>query len=65
MAMTKEEVIAALNEGRVTCNFKGRLARMITPQKAREFFLDNIDRSFDPGYDVDLSVEREYAGRHS
>ena len=60
MAMTKEDVIEALNEGRVTCNFKGG-SEAINPQKAREFFLKNLDRSFNPTYDVDLSFEQKYA----
>lgn len=62
MAITKETVIKALNEGRVTCNFKGG-ALAINPEKAREFLLNNLDRSFDPMYAVDLSFEKKYAAK--
>ena len=60
MAITKEYVLKALNEGRVTCNFKGG-ASSIDPQKAREFLLKNLDRTFDSRYEVDLSFEQKYA----
>lgn len=62
MAITKEYVLTALNEGRVTCNFKGG-ASSIDPEKAREFLLNNLDRSFNPAYAVDLSFEQKYADK--
>ena len=59
MALTKEEIIEALNEGRITCNVSGTAP--ISPQKAREFLLANLDRLFDPRYKVDLSFEEKHA----
>ena len=57
--LTKEEVIEAVNEGRVTCNTSG--TAKISCQKAREFLFANLDRVFDPKYKVDLSFEDKYA----
>lgn len=59
MPMTKEEIIEAINEGRVTCNISGNAK--ISPQQARELLLANLDRFFDPKYKVDLSFEDKYA----
>lgn len=59
MPITKEEIVEAINEGRVTCNIHGNAK--ISPQQAREFLLANFDRSFDPKYKVDLSFEDKYA----
>jgi len=33
----------------------------VTPQQARKFLLSNLDRIFDPKYEVDLSFEKKYA----
>lgn len=60
MTITKEEVMEALNAGRVTCNLKGGVASF-TSQKAREFLERNLDRAFDPAYQVDLSFEKVHA----
>lgn len=59
MSITKEEVLEALNEGRITCNVVG--SAKITPMEARKLLLANLDRAFDPRYAVDLSFEDKYA----
>ena len=60
MDITKDEILEALQEGRITCNLKGDIASF-TPQDARDLLLSNIDRFFDPKYDIDLSFEDKHA----
>lgn len=60
MTITKEEVMEALDAGRVTCNLKGNVASF-SPQKAREFLVENLDQILDPASRVDLSFERKYS----
>lgn len=60
MTITKEEVMAALDAGRVTCNLKGNVASF-GPQKARDFLVKNLDQILDPESRVDLSFERKYS----
>ena len=59
MDITKDEILEALKEGRITCNLKGDVDSF-TPQDARDLLLSNIDRFFDPKYNIDLSFEDKY-----
>lgn len=59
MMITKEEVMEALNAGRVTCNLKGNVSSF-SPQKARDFLLDNLDQILGQDSRVDLSFEKRY-----
>ena len=60
MVITKDEILEALKEGRITCNLKGDVDSF-TPQDARDLLLSNIDRFFDPKYNIDLSFEDKYS----
>lgn len=60
MDITKDEILEALKEGRITCNLKGDVDSF-TPQDARDLLLSNIDRFFDPKYNIDLSFEDKYS----
>ena len=59
MAITREEIIDALRDGRVSCNLKGDDASF-GPREAGDFLIKNLDRVFDPKYRVDLSFEKKY-----
>lgn len=60
MAIKREDVIEALNAGRVTCNLKGNVASF-SPQNAREFLEKNIDKILSMDSRVDLSFEEKFA----
>ena len=60
MTITKEEILEALKEGRVSCNLKGADSSF-GPREAGDFLVKNLDRVFDPNYHVDLSFEDKYA----
>ena len=60
MMITKEEILEALREGRVSCNLKGADSSF-GPREAGKFLVKNLDRVFDPRYKVDLSFEKTYA----
>ena len=59
MAITREEIIDALRDGRVSCKIKGD-DTSFGPREAGDFLVKNLDRIFDPKYRADLSFEKKY-----